>query len=106
MTKLNPNNQYMGTSLSMCVKSIINGDIALYQVLGIESSTRIANEGELDEVITQYKDTYWRKDPQMAEDVARDIYHNKIFYQPRLAYGYCLHGTRPLWICASGGSSE
>jgi hypothetical protein len=99
---INPDETYIGTSLSLCIASIINGDINPEKVIGIESSTRISNDEELDQVIEEYKKTYWIENPDLAERYAREIYHHKIFYQPRLEHNYCIHGVRALWINATG----
>ena len=82
----------------MCVKSIIDGEIDLAQVIGIEASTKIIHPVDLEEVIKQYKTSYWEEDPDKAEEIARDIYNNKVFYQPRVQYNYYVCGVRPLWL--------
>ena len=89
--------KYIGTSFSLCVKSIIDGEIELAQVVGIESSTKIINPVDLEEVIEQYKASYWEEDPDKAEEIAREIYFNRVFYQPRVAQDYYKTGVRPLW---------
>jgi hypothetical protein len=97
-TTINPDYQYVGTSFSLCVKSIIDGEIRLDQVIGIESSTKIVFKDDLERVIHAYKETYWEEKPNTAEKIARDIYLNKVFYQPRVENNYYIIGTRPLWM--------
>ena len=89
---------YIGTSFSLCVKSLIKGEVKIDQVIGIESSTKIETEYDLDLVIEGYKATYWEEDPEQGERLARDIFSDKIFYQPRVERAYYIIGARPIWL--------
>ena len=101
MTKIDPEYKYIGTSFSLCVRSLIQDEIDIAQVIGIESATKITNAYDLERVMKAYEDTYWIENPKNGRLLATEIYYNKIFYQPRLVHNYyILDKERPLWMKA------
>ena len=51
--------QFIGLSLSFCIKDMAARRIPEKQVLGIVTATNIRNKGDLETVIAEYSGSYW-----------------------------------------------
>tara|TARA_Y100000310_G_scaffold52436_1_gene48186 strand:+ start:209 stop:661 length:453 start_codon:yes stop_codon:yes gene_type:complete len=96
---LSDNKLYVGTSLSFCVRDILDGKMPLDRVIGMESGTRIKTLEQLDCVIDDYLETYWeghsKKD---AKAIAYHLFLDIPFYQARF-YNYLPVGNqKPTWM--------
>ena len=97
----NQRHSYVGTSLSKCVISILDGKMNYDNVIGMITNTRIKDEPELRQVIDGYFEGdmwgygYWM-DYKDQEDEIRNLVMNmwtfKPFYQPRLEHGFVIVG--------------
>ena len=72
-----------GYSLSLCVRDIARGKVALGDVDKIVASTCYHSPEEFDQVIAEYMHLYWCNDP-IAENVARILEEEGRIEQPRL----------------------
>lgn len=92
--KHNPNKEYVGTSLSKCVESILTGEMDYNNVIGMITNTRIKDINALYEVIEGYFGEdygYWSKlNRAEASQLVIHMYFFKPFYQPRLTHGFVL----------------
>lgn len=59
----------IGLSLSFCIRDIIEDKVNLDEVSHIEAGTCMPDVWALDRVINNYRKNYWRKDPDLAEDI-------------------------------------
>jgi len=99
----NSHKTVVGTSLSFCVKDILSGLVHIDDVVGMEPHTRINNETELEQVIKQYMNSYWKEyDESDVRKVVHELYYNKPFYQSRIEHDYCIcDSDQPTWMRAS-----
>ena len=74
----------IGLSLSFCIRDIIEGKVALDEVSHIEAGTRMPDVWALDRVINSYRKNYWRKDPDLAEEICRKFWAEGKIQQVRL----------------------
>jgi hypothetical protein len=74
----------VGLSVSFCIQDIIKGRRNEDEVNYIVTDTSFTNETEFQEVIDQYKKTYWRRSPKVAESVARRFFNEGRIWQPKL----------------------
>ena len=75
---------YVGLSLSFCVGSILRGEVQLSEVEKIVSSTACFTPESWDGVITNYRNSYWSKNPDKGEQIARHLINSGKIIQPRL----------------------
>jgi len=74
----------IGLSVSLCIKDIIRGKVALEYVEKIVAGTRCESAEDWDKVIKNYRDLYWRKDPDRAEAILRQLLQEGKVEQPRV----------------------
>ena len=78
--------RYIGLSLSLCIRDILDGKVDVNAVACIVTSTAFKSVGEAVEV---YYNPYWNTVPKVqVEDLLRGIWH--IIAQPRL-YNPVMH---------------
>ena len=73
-----------GKSLSFCIKDIISGKVNIDDVSAISAGTNIPDSDALDQVIKQYRKSYWRDNPDLGEETCRKLFSEKKVLQPRL----------------------
>jgi hypothetical protein len=76
--------QKIGLSLSMCVHDVINGQVGEDEIHAIVAGTAVETPEDMDELVESYRDTCWRDNPDMCEELARRLFDNGRVYQPRL----------------------
>lgn len=94
----------IGLSLSMCVKDIINGIVDENDVVAIISMTKLRNEIQWDKTLSDYCETYWKSNPEMAVNIVRNLLRRNngvgCIIQPRLDsieyYGHSIGSSH--WI--------
>ena len=74
----------VGRSLSFCVRDIVEGKVNISDVHRIQAGTKISSEEILARVIEQYKKSYWRDNPDLAEEVCRRLFREGKISQARL----------------------
>lgn len=74
----------VGLSLSFCVRDILCGKVQLESVRKIIASTCFANDQQFEEVIQCYRKTYWYKNPDEGERIARVLRDEGKIVQPKL----------------------
>ena len=100
--KYNQHHSYVGTSLSKCVISLLEGEMDYDNIIGMITNTRLKDEGALCDVVEGYLEgdmwgygAYWL-DYKDREDEIWEIVHNMWnflpFYQPRLEHGFVIVG--------------
>ena len=75
----------IGLSLSFCVEDIIEGKVNLDEVMFLSVGTAYDSLGSLKNLITDYKRSYWSKNPGFAEEIVLKWESQGMIYQPRLA---------------------
>ena len=73
-----------GLSLSICVNDIIHEQVDLATVDGIVTASAARTPEELDALLTDYREIYWRDDPDAAEEIVRSMLARNQIFQPRL----------------------
>jgi len=73
----------IGLSVSCCIADIIAGKVAEEDVEKIIGGTCCHSPAQWDNVIGQYRDRYWRKDPDKAEEIVRRFLAKDMIDQPR-----------------------
>lgn len=76
-----------GLSLSLCVMDIEAGLVPLDQVDKIIANTMAATPEMVEEVISVYRETYWFRNPDACEAIARRLLAEDKIEQPRLVGG-------------------
>jgi len=74
----------IGLSLSQCVADIIKGNAREDNVEKIIARTAVKNAADLDELINNYRNTYWADNPDLGEEIARRLFEENKVEQPRL----------------------
>ena len=118
MFKFKTYHDYVGTSLSKCVISILEGEMDYNNVMGMITNTRLKDWETVLLCINEYIDGgYWDEYADRRNEILElvwDMWHYKPFYQPRLEHGFVLDGepnTRNffrdmIWIRAEGDSNS
>lgn len=75
---------FIGLSISLCIASMVRGEIPPSNVKKIIASTCCADDGVWDDVIASYKDSYWTDFPDEAEVLLRKFIKEGKVEQPRL----------------------
>lgn len=88
----------IGLSLSFCIRDIVAGRVQLDQVDRLVTGTRASDEDEWDEVIAQYKESYWRDCPDEAERLVRQLRAEGRIEQPRVAGNPPPHIALGHWV--------
>lgn len=84
--KLNGN--LIGLSLSKCICDVLDGRISVKQIDKIVARTRITDEYSLDSVMQSYRQSFWHRDPDRGERIARAMFKAGKIEQPRLHDNY------------------
>jgi hypothetical protein len=87
-----------GLSLSFCVRDLALGRMKLENVMGIVTDCRVKYGYELQSVIREYQQSYWRACPLFAQEIAWELYNSNKLWFPR-AYGHKHPGlTKGHWV--------
>lgn len=74
----------IGTSVSFCVQDIASGKVAIENVEKIIGGTSVSTEADIDHLLSVYRQSYWSKFPEEAEQIFRQLYTKGKIEQPRL----------------------
>lgn len=74
----------IGLSLSFCVRDMIDGKVDEKDVALIYAGTCFRDQNDLESVIGQYTQVYWKHKPMQAEGIVRALYKQGRIFQPRL----------------------
>ena len=88
---------YVGYSLRLCVRDIIEDKVPLDQVEKLITNTAIDSPEAMDEVMKFYKERDWAKAPEEAERIARLLFAQDKVEQPRLAAQGGHYGLTHIW---------
>ena len=75
----------LGKSLSFCIQDIILEKVNIEDVSAISAGTKIPDSDTLDQVIEQYRESYWRENPDLGEEICRKLFNEGRVFQPRLS---------------------
>ena len=75
----------IGLSISFCVQDIAEGKVALETVDKIVAGTSVEPGQATEELIALYKESYWCRYPDQAEQIFRQLLVEGRIEQPRLA---------------------
>lgn len=68
----------------MCIGDVIAGQVSEAEIHGIVAATAAETPEDIDKLMADYKEFYWRDNPDMGEDLARRMLEDGRVYQPRL----------------------
>ena len=89
----------IGLSLSLCVKDIIEGRVALSDVTVIVSNTAFPDDDAgWAHMFTYHRKGYWYNNPDTARSVLAYLRANGMLIQPRLDNPHYGHKSNPHWI--------
>jgi hypothetical protein len=74
----------IGLSLSFCINDVVNGRVSVEQIDKIITGTCALTDDHWEEVISDYRETYWAKDPDRAERIVRTLISLGKIEQPRI----------------------
>ena len=74
----------IGLSLSFCVRDIASGKVKLKDIQVIITGTKARTPEHWNDIITHYKEIYWRENPELCEQITRDLISRNMIDQPRL----------------------
>ena len=101
MFKFNTYHNYVGTSLSKCVISVLKGEMNYKNVIGMITNTRLKDWESVLTCMESYLNGdnwgygYWMEYADRRDEIIElvwDMWHYKPFYQPRLEHGFILVG--------------
>jgi hypothetical protein len=81
----------IGLSVSMCIRDIVAGKVNLADVKKIIAGTAAKGSEGWNHVISMYRQTYWRNNPDECEKVCRQLLAEEKIFQPGLTTGYRPH---------------
>ena len=73
----------IGKSLSYCIKEICEGRVDFVDVDGIITGTCARTEEDFKSLLESYSSSYWRKFPEKAIKIARNLWDSGRIDQPR-----------------------
>lgn len=79
---IEPEGQYIGLSVSRCIKDIVDGNMPLHKVIGIIGGTKF-DEDTIDEVSDIYCSSQWRHNVEWGKSLLEYLYYNDKIIQPR-----------------------
>lgn len=79
---MDSDNRFIGLSVSICIKDIIEGRMEASNVLLIVGGTRVTKD-DLPTLCESYR-VYWHYNPEYAAELLKDFYCNGKLVQPRL----------------------
>ncbi len=77
----------IGLSVSLCVKDIVEGKVALADVERIIGGISDTDSVAWEYVIIIYRETTWQENPARCEQVFRQLLAEGRVQQPKLKYG-------------------
>lgn len=84
----------IGVSIAFCIRDIISGKYSIDEVDMIIAGTKFET---VDEIIETYKDTYWIKFKEEAEEVCKKLWDSGKIIQPCLENPKALLFVRDIW---------
>lgn len=87
-----------GLSLSFCVQDILNGFVKLDQVAYIETNTRCQTDEDWEHLFEIYCSGYWRKFPDQAVSLVKNMLKNSQIFQPRMSYDSQRSNSEGHWV--------
>jgi len=75
----------IGLSISLCIQEILEGKVKEEDVEWIIAGTSVDNLSGWAPVIKEYSETYWKKDPDEAEQILIRLISKQKILQPRLS---------------------
>lgn len=94
------NNKLVGLSLSKCVADIIEDKVDVNDVVFIIARTAIKTPEDMDYVMHRYRKSYWEKNPDLGEKIARLLFEDNKVTQPRLRGDEPITNVYGIWIIA------
>ena len=89
----------IGLSLSFCVRDIAEGNVCEGNVTKILCGTRARTPEQWEIIFEQYRQVYWRKQPEESEAIARRLLESGKLEQPRLTMHKCANlGNSIVWV--------
>ena len=73
----------IGLSLSLCIMDVVENRVSVEQIDKIVAGTKAMTPEQWEEVITHYREHYWRADPDRAERIVRTMLRLGKIEQPR-----------------------
>jgi hypothetical protein len=73
----------IGTSLSFCVKDIMEGRVKLDNVILIITGTNSKGKDSWEQILNTYSETYWRSNPEKGIEIANQLLFTGRIFQPR-----------------------
>lgn len=86
----------IGTSLSFCIREMVEGKVDPSQVSKIISNTRCATQEDWRTAFDRYRQVIWEKNPHACESLARQWIADGKVEQPRLSDRH--HCSNPAWV--------
>lgn len=80
-----------GRSLSICISDILAGRIDERWVGKIVAGTKASNDAIWVEILEQYREVYWRDNPDRAVKLANHFRNSGMLEQPRVVDGEADH---------------
>lgn len=77
----------IGLSVSFCIREIVGGQMPLDRVEKIIAGTKAESPAAWEKIIVQYRNTYWRDNPDECERVFRRLLAEGKIEQPRVRCG-------------------
>ena len=77
----------IGLSVSFCVREIANGSVNLADVEKIVAGTNAPTPEAWEQIVKQYRETYWRDDTDNCERIFRQLLAEGKIHQPRVSGG-------------------
>lgn len=74
----------VGLSMSFCIQDMVTGKMDMNNVQFLSTATKCPTPEAWEDVLNSYKKTYWRKNPNEAEKLARYFIDAGLVIQPRL----------------------
>lgn len=89
----------IGLSLSFCVSRICRGEVPVEDVEKLIVGVICPDESAWNEVISNYKASYWEEFPEQAEEIVQRLRSEGKIVQPRLQdpYRYPILGNG-VWV--------
>lgn len=88
----------VGFSLSFCVASVLRGEVDEAEIKEIITGTNAPTPEAIDELINNYKTSYWRDNPEEGEAIARRLFAAGKIKQPRALHGQAPNISRGHWV--------
>ena len=79
-----PGVRKLGLSLSFCVSEIVQGYVPIKDVACLVVGTALPPDIDWDIPLRNYRETYWRKNPDEAMSVVKALRESGRIFQPRL----------------------